>query len=121
MKRLILLSLITLLCLPVAVYAASIGGAETQGQGKFAIGLDQEFVFDRDMKKKTLDFEEDVTDGGVITEFSGQISLKPEIDKMYRTMVKASYGVFDNLDVYVKLGTASGEAKFKYSGLLDLA
>lgn len=49
----IFLCLALLLCLPLASYAASIGGVETQGQGKFAIGLDQEFVFDRDGKTFT--------------------------------------------------------------------
>ena len=109
MRKLILLSLITLLCLPVIAYAASIGGAETQGQGKFAIGLDQEFVFDRDMKKKSVDWQEaaDITLTG---------TMKPEVDKMYRTMVKTSYGVLDNLDIYVKLGTAAFESKYKTSG-----
>jgi outer membrane protein W len=96
MKKLILLSLVSLLCLPLASYAASIGGAETQGKGKFAIGLDQEFVFDRDMKFDKASWGE--LDSGE--------TVKVEIDSMYRTMVKASYGVLDNLDVYVKLGTA---------------
>lgn len=102
MKRLILLSLITLLCLPVVVYAASIGGAETQGQGKIGIGLDQELVFNRDMKLKSIDpaFDPDET-----------LEIEPEIDKMSRTMVKTSYGVLDNLDIYVKLGTADFESK----------
>lgn len=97
MRKLIVLSLAVLFCLPLAVYASSIGGAETQGQGKFAIGLDQEFVFDRDLK--LLDF-------GTTDERD-----KTEIDSAYRTMVKASYGVLDNLDIYVKLGTADFKRK----------
>ncbi|MCX5701358.1 MAG: outer membrane beta-barrel protein [Candidatus Omnitrophica bacterium] len=112
MKKIILLSLITLLCLPLAVYAASIGGAETQGKGKLAIGLDQEFVFDRDMKDTgaTVEGGEDVTIAG---------TAKTEIDNMYRTMVKASYGLFENLDIYVKLGTADFKATSKQSGTWD--
>ncbi len=94
MKKFIFLSLITLLCLPLAVYAASIGGAETQGQGKFGIGLDQEFVFDRDIK----------FDKASWGELDPDETVKIEIDSMYRTMVKASYGLLDNLDIYVKLG-----------------
>lgn len=120
MKKLILLGLVVVLCLPVAVYAASIGGAETQGQGKFSIGMDQEFVFDRDLKNTQFSFTEEVTPpGGGPVEFTGQLSLDSKVDKMYRTMVKANYGLLDNLDVYVKLGTADGESKSSFSGLLD--
>ncbi|MBU1366716.1 MAG: outer membrane beta-barrel protein [Candidatus Omnitrophica bacterium] len=106
MRKLIVLSLVTFLCLSSVAYAASIGGAETQGQGKVGIGLDQEFVFDRDMKVKSTGFE---ADGGETFE------LKTGIDKMYRTMVKTSYGLFDGLDVYIKLGTADFESKSKYT------
>lgn len=106
MKRIILLSLVIFLCLPLAVYAASIGGAETQGQGKFSIGLDQEFVFDRDMKFKSID---PALGPGETLE------MKTEIDKMYRTMVKTNYGVLDNLDVYIKLGIADFESKTNYT------
>jgi len=103
MKKLIVLALALILCVPIASYAASIGGAETQGKGKLAIGLDQEFVFDRDMEwdgaNWELDPDEEIKD--------------VEIDKIYRTMVKTSYGVLDNLDIYVKLGVADfdGEGK----------
>lgn len=102
MKKLLVLGLLISLCLPAASYASSIGGAETQGQGKFGIGLDQEFIFDRDMKLKS----EEGLDPGDANE-----GMKSEIDNMYRTMVKASYGVLDNLDIYVKLGTADFKSK----------
>ncbi len=108
MKKLILLSLITLLCLPVAVYAASIGGAETQGQGKFAIGLDQEFVFDRDMELKSIDPALDLDPDETF-------ETKPEIDSVYRTMVKANYGLLENLDIYVKLGTADFKSNMDWT------
>lgn len=105
MKKLIVLSLVILFCLPLAVYASSIDGVETQGQGKFAMGLGQEFVFDRDGKTLTL------------TETIGTITInekiKTEIDEMYRTMVKAGYGLLDNLDVYVRLGVANPDYKGK--------
>ncbi len=105
MKKLILLGLVVVLCLPLAVYAASIGGVETQGQGKFAIGLDQEFVFDRDMELKSMD-------PGIE---KGELETKTEIDSMYRTMVKASYGVLENLDIFVKLGTADFKGKMDWT------
>lgn len=117
MKKLFVLSLALLLCLPLVVYAASIGGAETQGQGKFAIGLDQEFVFDKDLKTKTENYQWQVKEDTVL---DVNTKLKSEIDKMYRTMAKVSYGVLDNLDVYVRLGTASFESKHSYSATASL-
>lgn len=99
MRRMMLFVMALFLALPLCSYASSIGGAETQGKGKVGIGLDQEFVFDRDMKLK---------DGWWWELDSGDTGerAKTEIDSAYRTMVKASYGVLDNLDIYVKLGTA---------------
>ena len=103
MKKLLGLSLITLLCLPLSVYAASIGGAETQGQGKLAIGLDTSFVFNKDLKFKSL------------TETSGlgspQKTKNIKIDKNEQIMLKTSYGLLDNLDVYLKLGATDSKAK----------
>lgn len=126
MKKFILLILATPFCLPGAVYAASIGGVETQGQGKFSVGLDQEFVFDRDGKDKTLE------DGGAysgtatmlisgaetfidlnIEGVTGNQKIESKIDRMSRSMLKVSYGVFDNLDVFAKLGEANLRWKSK--------
>ena len=107
MKKLIGLGLAALLLLPAAAYAASVGGAETVGQGEFSIGLDQEFVFDRDMKFYKTSFP--ITPGKRLM----------EIDKIYRSMLKASYGVFDNLDIYVKLGVADFKATRKWYSLMD--
>jgi opacity protein-like surface antigen len=78
-------------------YSASVGGAETQGRNKIGVGVDQEFIFDRDLKYQSgLENVE---------------SAKIEIDSMYRTMGKISYGLLDNLDLYVKLGTADAKVK----------
>lgn len=108
MKKLLVLNLVLVLCLPLVVYAASIGGAETQGKGKFAIGLDQEFVFDRDGK----DVARVVSDGTLTQNWK----IESEVDKMYRTMAKASYGLFDSLDVYVRLGVAKPDYAEKVGG-----
>ena len=106
MKKLIVLSLAALFCLPISSYAASIGGAETQGHGKFALGLDQEFLFNRDMKFQSLDPASFGAD-------------KVSIEHEYRTMVKASYGLLDDLDIFVKLGTADFETKYNWSNPTD--
>src|SRR3989344_3732542 len=99
MKKLLFLGLIISLCLGIAVpgYAASIGGAETQRKGKIGVGLEQEFVFGRDLKHQS----------GVENVQSAAV----EIDSIYRTLAKISYGLLDNLDVYVKLGTADAKVK----------
>lgn len=97
MRKLLVLSLAMFLSLSLtAVYAASIGEVETQGKGKVGIGLDEEWMFDRDLKFDKaswgdLDSESEYTVG---------------IDSMYRTMARVSYGLLDNLDIYTKLGTA---------------
>jgi opacity protein-like surface antigen len=110
-KKLILLGLTVLLCSPLAAYAASIGDPQTQGQFKFGIGLDQEFMFKRDIKFKSASFEL----------YPGEEVTNSEIKDMYRTTIKGSFGIFDFLDVYVKLGTAKykGEMGLEYRGVTE--
>jgi hypothetical protein len=90
-KRLIILCLAVILCLPAVVNAMSIGEVETQGKGKFSVGFDQEFLFDRDMKRGNKD----------------ELKELDDIDWFYRSMAKINYGILENLDIYVKLGTAN--------------
>jgi len=107
-KRVLSVCFALIVCLPLCVYAASIGGAETQGRNKFSIGVDQEFLFDRDEKDSGR-----VQIDGPQTEYW---KTKPEVDNMYRTMAKVSYGLLDNLDVYVRLGTAKFDYTEKIAG-----
>lgn len=100
MKRIIFSALVVFICLPMAVYAASIGGAETQGKGKLSIGADESIVFNKDLKFKSA--------SGL---GATQTIKNPEIDKASQEMFKASYGLLDNLDVYVKLGAADYKIK----------
>jgi opacity protein-like surface antigen len=99
-KKLFLLSLITLFCLPVTIYAASIGEAETQGKGKLGIGANESIVFNKDLKFKSA--------SGL---GANQTIKNPEIDKAYQTMFKVSYGLLDNLDIYVNLGASDYKVK----------
>jgi hypothetical protein len=55
MKKLNLLSLMMLFCLPLAAYGAGIGGPATNGQFKLGIGWDNDYVFNRDMKLKSFE------------------------------------------------------------------
>jgi opacity protein-like surface antigen len=100
MKKLSLLSLMMLFCLPLAAYGAGIGGPPTGGQFKFNIGLDQDVVSDRDLKPSNI-----------VVMMPLDVAVGCDIKRMYRSMLNVSFGVFDFLDVYVKLGVA--DYKFK--------
>ena len=115
MKKILAVGLIAALFFPVLAYASSIGGAETQGQGKINVGYDGEYVFDRDFKEKKGSYVDDLSDEYTADSISVEWKTAVEIDEMYRNMVKISYGVLDNLDIYVKLGTADLELKQTYT------
>jgi len=88
MKKAILLSLMMLLALPFAAYSAPVGGPPGGGLN---ISLGQDFVIDRDLKPTPVAIG---TRRGC------------DIRHMYRTMFQVGYGLFDFLEVYVKLGGA---------------
>lgn len=99
MKRLIVLSL-AFLCMPIASYAASIGGAETTGKGKIALGLDTEYIFGKDWKFKSA------------TLLPANQTIKDiETEKGYYAGMKAAYGLLDNLDIYVRAGASDYRVK----------
>jgi opacity protein-like surface antigen len=104
MNKLIVLCLALMLCLPVVSYAASMGGAETQGQGKLGVSLDQEFGFKRDLK---FHGSEPAFD-------PGEEVKEIKTTKMYRTMAKISFGVLDNFDIYGKIGASYSDSKAKF-------
>jgi len=94
MKKVILLSLMMLLGLPLAAYAAGVGGPPIQG---LTIGFGQDFESGRDMKPTPIVLpvvRGTITSGGC------------HIRHWYRTMLHVGYGLFDFLEVYVKLGGA---------------
>lgn len=82
--------------------AASVGSPETQGKGKFAVEAEWSYIFNRD-----LDFKK-------ARRPSGHDSDSPENFKISRgrnLIGKVSYGLFDSLDVYIKLGVADYNLK----------
>jgi len=115
-----LLFLLFLLGLPFYSHASDIAGAETLGKGKFSLGLDGEYVFKRKLKAKG--YQDNLTlrgagPGGSDVFFRMQSnSDSPDLNKFYRPMTKISYGILDNLDVYVKLGTNKGKINQVDSG-----
>jgi len=109
MRKVLVSSLIlgVFLSLPVIANATSIGEAETLGRNKFSVGVDQEFLFNRDME---------LDENWYWSMPAGRsIDVKEEVDWLYRTTGKIGYGVLDNFDIYVKLGTADFKSKNSYS------
>ena len=107
MRKTILWALVFVFCLPILVYGASIGGAKTLGQGKFALGVDMDCIFNRDIKFKSASpaLEEGFTLGD------------NELRNTYRIMGRIDYGAVDNIDIYAKLGGSDFESRGK--GYLD--
>jgi outer membrane protein W len=99
-----------ILSLSAIANAASIGGAETQGKGKLGMGFDFSYL-NRDINFKSAD------------NLPANYSYKDvEIDRGYQGFIKTSYGVLDNLDIYVKLGVANYKDKLKqYDGNAEYA
>lgn len=112
MKTFIIATVSVLLCLPLTAHAASIGAAQTQGKSKISIGVDQEFMFHRDLK-----FRKE-TGYSIDSEYTLE---NVEINDMYRTMFKANYGIIDNLDIYVRLGATNlkEQDEWYYNGNYD--
>ena len=106
MKKLLLPVLFSILFLPVVAFSTSIGDPETMGAHKFAIGIDQEFVFDRDLESKSSS-----------TPIFAGLDVDGEVKSLYRTMFKASYGLFSFMDIYVKLGAARFKAENDIGGI----
>lgn len=94
MKKVILLSLMMLLGLPFAAYAASIGGPSAPGLN---FSLSSDYTSNIDMKSTI-----------VMPATMGTIGTGGcHIRHLYRTMLQVGYaGLFDFLEVYVKLGGA---------------
>ena len=94
MKKLIVLSLMMLLGLPLAAYAAGSGGPPIPG---LTIGFGVDFESGRLMNPTPV----------VLPAVGGTIGTGGcHIRHWYRTMLQVGYGLFDFLEVYVKLGGA---------------
>jgi len=79
------------------VNAGSIGSPETQGKGKIAVTSDNSFIFGRYFK---------FIKASNIDPYPDENIEGADIERGYQVMLKTSYGLLDNLDVYVKLGWA---------------
>lgn len=99
MNRYLIYILVGLVVVAIApAQAASVGSPQTQGRGKIATTLEWSYIFNRD-----LDFEK-------ATRPAGQNAAQPlnfRITRGYDIATKISYGIFDFMDLYLKLGVAN--------------
>ncbi len=95
MRKILVIAL--LLCAPLACYALGVNGTGTTEQGKFAVGVEGEYVFERKLDNATVD-----TSGFGIP----IMRVQSKIEDLWRSLVKVSYGLTDYVDIYVKLGAA---------------
>ena len=82
--------------------AASVGSPSTQGQGKIAAAAEWSYIFRRDLSFQNA------------TRPPNHENDKPEnfrIDGGNNVLGKITYGIFDALDIYVKLGVADYNLK----------
>lgn len=104
MKKISFLFLVFLLALPLASYALSIGGADTLGRNKFAVGLDSEYTFDQVYQRRQTTTNFVIVPG--VVEIHTANGNQITVNALYRETVKVSYGILKNLDIYVKAGIA---------------
>ncbi len=107
MRKLIIFLLIVLLINPLMVYAASVGGALTQGKGKFSVGIDGEYISNRETERESFDISD------IVGTPSSSMEQKFKFDNFYRGGIKLTYGLLQYLDVYARIG----ESGFNYSDM----
>ena len=104
----------------VTAHAAAIGGAETIGKGKFSVGAGGEFIADRKMDTDEwvmkFDVIEDAGPGSVYNEHYQYFMevFQQEIVKNNSVIGTVQYGVLDNLDIYVKVGSRDYETRARF-------
>jgi len=84
------------------VRAASVGSPETQGKGKLSVGAEWSYIFNRD-----LDFKKARRPSG----HDSDMPINFKISRGRNVAGKVSYGIFDSLDVYIKLGATNYNLK----------
>ena len=110
MRKLFLFVVLTILtvalCLPVPANAASIGGAETVGKGKFSVSVNQDIIFGRD----------GTYTGGMGAPLEN-LEMNSDVE-VNRTMVKGSYGLASWWEVYVTVGRSSFNSVLNWSSTI---
>lgn len=125
-KKALITGLATLTFLAMAsskpLNASTIGGADTTGKGKLSISIAGEYSSGRKMKNDSVEWRDALvieSEGSVPINFGGNAELKTEIKQMDTEILKVTYGLLDNLDIYGIFGMTGGEVKQTASGVID--
>ena len=102
MRKILLVAIF--LCVPIATYALGVNGTGTTEKGKFAIGLEGEYIFERDMDGSTVDTSS-------IPGSPNTMRVYVEAKDMSRSLLNLSYGLTDNISIYLKVGAADWESE----------
>jgi len=94
------MGIVVMTALPVM--AASVGSPNTQGKNKIAVTPEWSYIFGRN-----LDYKKATRPPG-----NDQYrAVNFRIDRGYNVVGKVSYGIFNSMDIYVKLGVANYDFK----------
>lgn len=116
-------ALIVLLCLASPLHASTIGNVETVGKGKISLATGGDFLFDRRLEADIWEIHETFDVAGSLQYFDLGLNVtKPRIERQYRTTGQIVYGLLENLDIHLALGTGQQEIKgsFKGNGFLNI-
>ena len=127
MGRNLFLGLLVVMFAVTSASAAPIGRAKTIGQGKYLVEQVNDFIFEKDIKTKTSSdsgtyagvnvvFKDDA--GATIASVTNlnatwteSQTIKPDLDNVIVNGLGGTYGLADNLDVFVRLGVSNGKLK----------
>jgi len=101
-KHLIFVLIGMIVMTTVPARAASVGSPKIQGQGKISTTAEWSYIFGRD-----LDFEKATRPPG----YDNYIPENFRIVKGRNVTAKVSYGIFNTMDIYAKLGVANYDFK----------
>ncbi|MEA1936393.1 MAG: outer membrane beta-barrel protein [Thermodesulfobacteriota bacterium] len=96
----VLIILVSFFVFSSLCFAGTLGEPKTVGKNKFRVGIDYQYIFDKDMEYKS---------GAKASDTISDV----EIDYLHRAFAKFSYGIVDNVEIYGLLGVADGEVKLK--------
>lgn len=97
-------------------YAASVGNpCVTNGAGQLSLELEYDAILEREMQEDNYLYQE-IDPLGLVIYQSGRTPFESVEDVKFesnRVLAKISYGIADNLDLFVKLGLADFDAEAK--------
>jgi opacity protein-like surface antigen len=103
MKKIMLTGLILAVVVVFGTVRSAYCASDSETQtGRLSIGLEEDYIFDRDMEHGDISMPTDVT----------IVKKKMEVKDLGMTMLHAGYQVSPNLNVYANLGVTNGNGGF---------